>query len=100
MNITHHTVERLEDPFGLLPGERYEFRLYAEVEEEDELYTEAGIYIRVLYIITDGRDMIKHYHIHKRSSDDILDFELEEEELDMILEYCRSHKDHEGTIAE
>lgn len=97
MNITHHTVELLEDPFGLLTGERFEFHLYANVEEEDELYSESGFYIRVLYLADGDKEKIIHYHLHDRATGEVLDFELEEEEEALVAAYCHDHLPNEET---
>ncbi|MGM7637065.1 DUF6509 family protein [Bacillus sp. Hm123] len=91
MNITKHTVEWLKDPFGLLSGDRYEFRLYAEVDEEDELYSESGFYIRVLYMVDGEQQKVIHHHLYDRATDEVLDFELEDDEVEMISVYCRDH---------
>ncbi|KAB7704231.1 pullulanase [Bacillus aerolatus] len=91
MEITHHTVEKIEDPFGLLTGERFEFQLYANVDEDDELHSESGFYIRVLYLVDGEEEKIIHYHIHDRATGNVLDFELEEEEVELVAAYCRTH---------
>jgi hypothetical protein len=51
LNITGHSVEKLEDPFGLLSGDRYEFFLELNIDEEDELYSDKGIGLRVIFVI-------------------------------------------------
>ncbi|HZG71322.1 MAG TPA: DUF6509 family protein [Chondromyces sp.] len=91
MNITNFQVEYLEDPFGILSGDRYEFLLYVDIPEDDELYSELGVYIRVLYLVEEGQGKIVHYHIYERSTDRYLDFELEEEEVEEILNFCRNN---------
>ncbi|KKB33823.1 DUF6509 family protein [Bacillus thermotolerans] len=93
MEITHHTVEKLEDPFGLLEGDRYEFHLYANVDEEDDLYSEAGFLVRVLYLADKEEEKILHYEIRERETGNVLDFELEEEEEELIAAYCQAHKE-------
>lgn len=101
MEITHHTVELLEDPFGLLAGERFEFHLYANVDEEDELYSEAGFYIRALYLVSGDEEKVLHYHLHDRTTGEVLDFELEEDEEALVAAYCRNHlPEEEPTEAE
>ncbi|WP_204555263.1 DUF6509 family protein [Bacillus ectoiniformans] len=90
MNINRHTIEVIEDPFELLTGDRFELRLYAEVDEEDELYTESGFYIRVLYLVENGEEKIINYFLHDRATDEVLDFELEEDEITAVEEYCKS----------
>jgi hypothetical protein len=88
MNITGHTVEKLEDPFGLLTGERYEFFIDIEVDEEDELYSEKGIGLKIIYVIDDNSTKISHYHFFEKTSEKVLDFALEEDEEDLVKNYC------------
>lgn len=48
MNITQFSREEILHPTNIIEGKRFEFILDVEVDEEDELYHEAGIEIRVL----------------------------------------------------
>jgi hypothetical protein len=91
LNITGHTVEKLQDPFGLLSGERYEFFLDLEVDEEDELYSDKGTGLRVLFVMDENGAKIRNYHFFEKSSEEVLDFELEEDEEDMVLQYCKEN---------
>ncbi|MBP2000349.1 hypothetical protein J2Z69_001368 [Paenibacillus shirakamiensis] len=90
-NITAYSIEFIKDPFGIVDGERYEFILDFEVDEEDELYTPSGIYLRVIYgVKADSQGIVKH-HILERGTDKYLDFELEDEELQEIESFCKEH---------
>lgn len=91
MNITGHTVEKLEDPFGLLTGDRYEFFLDIEVDEEDELYSEKGIGLKIIYVVDDNGPKISHYHFFEKVSEKVLDFALEEDEEELVKNYCAQH---------
>lgn len=93
LNITGHTVEKLVDPFGLLSGDRYEFFLEIEVEEEDELYSEKGIGIKVLFVIDEKGPRISHYHLYERGTEKVLDFALEEDEELAVFDYCKENID-------
>ncbi|MCQ6277767.1 DUF6509 family protein [Bacillus sp. EB600] len=88
MNISGHTVEKLEDPFGLLTGDRYEFFLDLDVDEEDELYSEKGVGLKVIYVIDDNGSKLSHYHFFEKGSEKVLDFALEEDEEELVKEYC------------
>ena len=91
MNITGHTVELLEDPFGLLSGSRYEYFLNIEVDEEDELYTEKGLLLKVLFLVNgDERRILQSYFI-EQETEKVLDFELEEEEVVQVSKYCEEN---------
>lgn len=93
LNITGHTVEKLVDPFGLLSGDRYEFFLEIDVEEEDELFSEKGVGIKVLFIVDEKGPRISHYHLYERGTEKVLDFALEEEEEIAVFNYCRENID-------
>lgn len=88
MNITGHTVEKLEDPFGLLSGDRYEFFLDIDVDEEDELYSEKGIGLKIIFVIDENGSKISHYHFFEKVSEKVLDFALEEDEEELVKNYC------------
>lgn len=91
MIITDHTLEKTDDPFGILEGNRYEYHLFAAVEEDDELYSPEGFYIRVLYVVTESEHKIAGLFLHNRADDTVLDFELEEDEVKLVREYCVDH---------
>ncbi|MBP3950833.1 DUF6509 family protein [Bacillus suaedae] len=91
MNIIEHTVEKVQDPVGIIVGDRYEFFLSIEVDEEDDLYSEKGIYIRVILAVNNQDLHIKQYQIVEYDTEEQLDFELEDDELQLIKEYCQDH---------
>jgi hypothetical protein len=91
LTITGYSVEIIKDPFGILSGERYEFFLDIDVPDDDELYSENGIHIRVLYMVGENKAGIVTYDIIEKGEEKILDFELEAEEEAMIQEFCREH---------
>ncbi|MCR8641801.1 DUF6509 family protein [Paenibacillus sp. N1-5-1-14] len=89
LTITGYSVELIKDPFGILTGERYEFIVDIEVPEDDELYSDKGIYVRAVYRVEDAKmDMLKH-EIIERGSLNVLDFELEDEEAAVLDEFCK-----------
>lgn len=89
LEIRSHSLEKIEDPFGILSGERYEIYLHIEVPEDDELYSEKGLKIKVLFIVEENHSRISHYHIIENETNEVLDFELEEEEEKLVEEYCK-----------
>lgn len=91
LNITSYGVETMKDPFGILSGERYEFFLDIEVPEDDELYTEDGIYVRVIYGVDESHAAIIKYEIFDAKTEKMLDFELEEDEEKAIEIFCKEH---------
>ena len=91
MKITSYAVEKLKDPFGILTGDRYEFFLDIEVPDDDELFTENGLYLKVLYVVEGPISRIASYHLHENTTQNYLDFELEDEELAMIEAFCKDH---------
>jgi len=91
ITITEYSVEKLKDPFGILTGERFEYLLDIEVPEDDELYTEGGLSIRLIYVVDGEEQTIKQYNIIAKANEEVLDFDLEEEELHMLLTFCKEH---------
>ncbi|MBT2639500.1 MULTISPECIES: DUF6509 family protein [unclassified Bacillus (in: firmicutes)] len=91
MNITGHTVELLEDPFGLLSGSRYEYFLNIEVDEEDELYTEKGLLLKVLFLVNGEERRILQSYFIEQETEKVLDFELEEDEVLQVKKYCEEN---------
>ena len=89
MEITAYSVEEIKDPTNIIEGKRYEFLLDVEVDEEDELYTEGGIEIRALIGENAGEVRLINYFLKERLSEELLDFALEEDEEQMILEFCK-----------
>lgn len=90
MNIKGHTVEKVEDTTGILQGDRYEFFVSIDVEEEDELYSENGLYIKVIFAVEDHSSRIIQYDIFENETDKFIDLALEEEEEQLLLEYCKN----------
>ncbi|MBY0121315.1 DUF6509 family protein [Bacillus sp. S/N-304-OC-R1] len=89
MEITSYSVEQLKDPTGILLGERFEFFLDIAVDEDDELYSENGVQLRVLFYGHDDDYRILNYHF--LAGDKILDFALEEDEEQLITKFCMDH---------
>ncbi len=89
MEITQFSMEEILDPTNIIEGKRYEFILDVEVDEEDELYHEAGIEVRVL-IAEKGEELfVLNYFVMEKAEGEYLDFALEEEELNEILAFCK-----------
>jgi len=91
IEISAYSAELIKDPFGILPGTRYEFFLDLDVEEDDELFSEQGVSVRVVYGVEESRSGIVKYELLERSTEKYLDFELEAEELEAIETFCREH---------
>ena len=89
MNITQFSIEEILDPTKIIEGKRYEFLLDVEVDEEDELYSPAGLEIRVIVGVIDDNVRIVNYFITDKANNEFLDFALEEDEEAMILAFCK-----------
>jgi len=89
MNITGYSVEKLKDPTGILTGERFEYILDLDIDEEDELYSENGVGLRVLFYKNGDDSKILNYYF--LSSDQILEFALEDQEEKEIEKFCNEH---------
>jgi hypothetical protein len=91
MDIIGHTVEKLKDPFGLLSGDRYEFFLELDVEEEDELFSEKGTGLKIIYVIDENGPKISQYYFYEKGTEKVLDFALEEDEEETVHAYCKEN---------
>lgn len=90
MEITQFSLEEIKDPTNIIEGRRFEFLLDVEVDEEDELYSESGIEVRVLIgQKSEGETYLLNYFIKDKGKNDYLDFALEEDEEAIILEFCK-----------
>jgi hypothetical protein len=94
-SIEEYTVELLEDPTGLLSGDIYEFKIFIAVDEEDDLYSEKGVYVRVLFKVENNQKKITQASFHEQLTDSYLDFELEEEEEALIFHFCENNLPNE-----
>ncbi|MDG0794884.1 DUF6509 family protein [Cohnella ginsengisoli] len=91
MNITAYTVEQVKDPFGILSGRRYEFKLEVEVDEEDELYSEHGVYARVVYKDEGETSGILMCDWTEKTTNRYLPLDAEPEELAELAAFCAAH---------
>jgi len=94
--ISSYTVELIKDPFAILTGERYEFLLDIEVPEEDDLHTENGLYLRVIYLVEEGKTGIIKYEFLEKQTDQYYDFEMEEDEKVGVSAFCAEHLPEAG----
>jgi hypothetical protein len=93
--ITSYTVELVKDPFQILTGQRYEFLIDIEVEEDDELHSESGLYIRAIYNVEEDKSGLMKYELYEKTTQLYLDFELEDDEVAVVEAFCKEHV-HEG----
>lgn len=89
--ITEYSVQIMKDPFGILTGDRYEFVLDLDVPDDDELYNEDGVCLRVVYVVEEDRTRIVKYEFLVKSSNEYIDFEMEEDEEKMVFDFCTEH---------
>jgi len=89
--ITNYTVDELRDPFGILTGKRYEFKLDLDIPEEDELHSENGIYARIVLKVDGDQTSVVSNDLLERSTDRLLDFDMEEEEEEAAILFCKEH---------
>jgi hypothetical protein len=94
--IAGYSVELIKDPFGILAGERYEFLLDIEVPEDDELYSENGVYVRVIYLVEESQIGIIKHEIFERKTEQYLEFELEDDEKEAVAVFCKEHLPQAG----
>lgn len=95
MNIINFTMEELVDPTGIIQGKRYEFLVDVEVDEEDELYSEAGTQIRLLIGDEGEGPFIINYFIMDKKDEHYIELALEEEEEQYLLAFCKEQLESE-----
>lgn len=61
------------------------------MDEEDELYSENGLYIKVIYAVDQNGSRIAQYQIFEDVTHKYLDFALDEEEEQQIADYCKQN---------
>jgi hypothetical protein len=91
LTINEFSVEIIKDPFGILTGERYEFVLGIEVPEDDDLYSENGLYLKVVYLVDEGRSEIIKYEFFENKTEQYLDLEMEDDEKEVVTAFCKDH---------
>lgn len=91
LTISSYTVELIKDPFGILSGKRYEFMLDMEVEEDDELYSENGLYVRALYLVDVDKSELLKYELFEKNTEKYQDFDLEDDEVAIIAAFCKAN---------
>ncbi|WP_168123207.1 DUF6509 family protein [Paenibacillus sp. HB172176] len=87
--ITEYTMEEMKDPYKILSGQRYEFILDLDVEEDDELYDEQGVSLRAVFVKENEGSRMLSYEFLARASNAYIDMEMEEEELAMVEAFCK-----------
>jgi Family of unknown function (DUF6509) len=91
LNIKGYTAEFVKDPFGILTGERYEFLIDLDVPEDDELYSDQGVYARVIYMVNGDEKRIVKYDLHEKSTNQYLEFDMEPDEEEALAAFCNEH---------
>ncbi|MFC4355420.1 DUF6509 family protein [Chryseomicrobium palamuruense] len=91
MQIESYEVERIKDPTGIIEGDRYEFLIGLVYDEEDELFEDSqSIDVRVIFADDANGQRIVQANFIDRPSGKVLEFELEEDELNELQEFCFS----------
>jgi hypothetical protein len=91
LTISEYSAELVKDPFKILVGQRYEFILDLDLPEDDELYSEQGVFIKLIYKVVDGQGSIVSYDLVERGSNRILDFGVEDDEEVALAAFCQEH---------
>lgn len=91
LTIKEYTAEFVKDPFGILAGKRYEFVFDLDVPEDDELFRESGVYLRVIFLSDEDQSRIVKYDFYERTTDLYLDFDMEPEEEEQLAAFCKEN---------
>ena len=91
MEVIEYTIEELIDPTGILSGRRFEFLIVVMLDPDDELFEEKGTGLRVLHSVEEEPGKIAAYHFFDRATGDTFDFQMEDEEFELIEQFCQTH---------
>lgn len=91
LTITEYSVELVKDPFGILSGARYQFIMDLDVPEDDELYSENGVYAKVVYKSDEDRSGIVTCDLYERTTHKYLDIEVDEDEKEALAAFCNEN---------
>ncbi|WP_273131058.1 DUF6509 family protein [Metabacillus sp. HB246100] len=89
MNIIEATIEKLDDPFGILTGDRYEIFLMLDVDQDDDLFSENGMMLKLIVVVEQSNYKIAQYDFIEKTTEKVVDFALDEEEEEPVLSYCK-----------
>lgn len=89
MEITAFAIEEIKDPTNIIVGERYEFLLDVEFDEEDEIGSEMGVEIRAIIGKVEEDVRLVSYFIIDKKDDSYIDFALEEDEEAEIVVFAK-----------
>lgn len=89
MDILAYTMDEILDPTNIIEGQRFEFLLDIEVDEEDELFVEGGLEIRAIVGKKEDDFKLANYFIIDKGTEKMLEFGLEEDEEEIILSFCK-----------
>jgi len=90
LTVTEYSVELVKDPFRILPGKRYEFVIDLELDEEDDLYSANGIYVKAVYKVEGEEGSVVGYKLYEKTTGRYVDAELEDEEEAALAEFCKA----------
>lgn len=91
MEILSYMMEEILDPTNIIEGERYEFTLELNIEEDDELYQEGGVDLRAIIAKKDNEISMVNYFLIAKSDQSHLEFGLDEDEEAEIVEFCKTY---------
>lgn len=87
--VTEVEITEIADPFKILAGKRYELILDLDVEEDDELFDEQGVQLRVVYVVEEAKSSISRYEFINATTKKYIDIEMEDEEFAYIEQLCK-----------
>lgn len=87
--VTEVEITEIADPFKILQGKRYELMMSLDVEEDDELYEDQGVQLRVVYVVDGETRSIARYEFLNAVTNKYIDIEMEDDELAYIEQLCK-----------
>ncbi|MFD2116667.1 DUF6509 family protein [Paenibacillus yanchengensis] len=84
-------IVKQHDPYKIIIGDRYECLLELSVEEDDDLYDEKGVMLRVIFAVEPEKSFIAKYEFLTASDNKFIALEMVEEEEAVVLDYCQQN---------
>lgn len=91
VNIESYLMQEILDPTNIIEGQRFEFTMDLQIDEEDELFQEGGVEVRAIIGVKDTIVSLVNYFLIAKSDLSYLEFALEEDEEKIIIDFCKQH---------
>lgn len=91
MDIISYVMNQILDPTNIIEGDRYEFTLELNIDEEDELFQVGGVDLRAIIAKKEQEFSVVDYFFIAKADQTYLEFALEDDEEQEVLTFCKAH---------